>query len=232
MDLAPYFPASPIGATAPEIATAVLREAILDGAIPASDPLPQDLIAGRLGISKIPVREALRSLEAEGLVRFVPNRGAIVAPLSVQELGEIVEMRVALEPMALRLAIPHLTDADLRRAISLVVDLDEAGDPAIQSRLNWNLHATLYSRAGRGLLLSTIRGLHTRVDRYMRVVLSDARHHRESQREHRALIKACRNRDVEAATTILREHVERHTADAEALLAAHQARRAGTPGRT
>ncbi|MDR7541769.1 MAG: GntR family transcriptional regulator, partial [Armatimonadota bacterium] len=88
----------------------VLREAILRGILLAGQQLRQDEIARELGVSHIPVREALRQLEAEGLVRLRPYRGFEVSELSPEEVEELYEIRIPLECQALRLAFPHLTD--------------------------------------------------------------------------------------------------------------------------
>jgi DNA-binding GntR family transcriptional regulator len=194
--------------SAPELALVVLREAILCGRLPAGSALRQDELAAGLGVSKIPVREALRRLEGDGLVEFQLNRGAVVAALSLAEARELGEMRVALETMALRAALGSLGAGDLRRAGSLVEELDWAADVAGWSRLNRELHLTLYGPAGRPQLLATIHGLHLRADRYMRLVLGAAGHQPRSQEEHRALLGACAARDVEGALAILTAHIE------------------------
>jgi DNA-binding GntR family transcriptional regulator len=209
MDLRDFItPAAERSASTPEMVAAVLREAILAGALAPRQPVRQDGVAARLGISKIPVREALRRLEAEGLVVFHPNRGVTVAPLSASESREIVEMRVALETLALRHAVPALGARDLRRAEALAAELEHEDDAARRSALNWDFHACLYGPADRPLLLDAVRGLHLRFDRYMRLVLSTLHHHPQSQREHRELLAACAARDVSAAVTILTAHVE------------------------
>lgn len=205
--------------SAPELVAAVLREAILAGRLPTDRLLRQDDLAVRLGVSKIPVREGLRQLEAEGLVVFHPNRGVAVSSLSAAESREIVEMRVALESLALRHAVPALGAREVRRAGALLDELDEEREARRRSRLNWEFHAALYAPADRPLLLGAIQGLHARVDRYMRLVLSGAGHQAQSQREHRALLAACERRDADAAVAVLSAHVE----DAGRRLADHLA---------
>ncbi|HKR26052.1 MAG TPA: GntR family transcriptional regulator, partial [Acidobacteriaceae bacterium] len=91
--------------TANEFAVAILRKAIVQGVLNQGMPLRQDELAAALGFSAIPIREALRQLEAEGLVDFAPRHGAMVAPLSAEELTEVSEMRAVLEPLALRHSI-------------------------------------------------------------------------------------------------------------------------------
>lgn len=189
-----------------------LREAILRGSYLAGQPLRQDELAAQFGTSKIPVREALRQLEAEGLVVFYPNRGAAVARLSADEAEEIGEIRSALEAVALRRATPRATAGDLRRAQDVLDEARNEADPARWSLLNWEFHAALYAPAGRPQLLKLIQQLHRRVDRYMRVTLAGAGHQAQSQREHRLLLQAIRRGDTAAAETILAEHIQAGTA--------------------
>ena len=102
-------------ANTPDCIASALRNAIMQGQFKANQPLRQDHIARELGVSKIPLREALVQLKAEGLVSFMPNRGAVVSELSANEVDEIFTMRIALETKALESAIPNLSSADLIR---------------------------------------------------------------------------------------------------------------------
>ena len=189
-----------------------LREAILRGIYAGGQPLRQDELAAQFGTSKIPVREALRQLEAEGLVTFFSNRGAVVARLSPDEADEIGEIRSALEAVALRRAAPRATTRDLRRAQDVLDEARDEPDPARWSALNWEFHAALYAPAGRPQLLKLIQQMHHRVDRFMRVTLAGAGHQAQSQREHRLLLQAVRRGDTTAAEMILAEHIRTGTA--------------------
>src|SRR5262249_42294628 len=184
-----------------------LREAILHGFYDAGQPLRQDEIAATLQVSKIPVREALRRLEAEGLVVFYANRGAMVAPLRPDEAQEIAEIRIALETLALRLALPKLTPRDLRHARGILEDLDGERDSARWGALNRDFHQCLYAPAQRPQLLALITTQHRRFDRYMRVVLAAMQHQTQSQAEHHALLDACERRDGAIAVHVLEEHI-------------------------
>ena len=98
----------------------VIRTAIVRGELPGDMPLRQDEISTALSVSHIPVREAFRQLEAQGLVRIYPNRGAVVTKLSCKELSDVMDTRILLEVGALRLALPHITEEDLARARELL----------------------------------------------------------------------------------------------------------------
>src|SRR5919204_6551984 len=114
--------------TTPGMVADVLRDAIMRGVLKGGQPLRQDELAAQFGLSRIPVREALRQLEGEGLVTVNPHRGAVVSTLSSDELQEVCEIRSALETMALRLAIPHLDEEALARAEAILVETDRETD--------------------------------------------------------------------------------------------------------
>ena len=138
----------------------LLRKEILAGALAAGTPLRQDELAGRFNVSKIPVREALRQLESEGLVEFRPRRGAIVVELTPEDFAEMFDLRIALECRALELAVPNMVEADLRFARDILDDYVEAGDFERWSDLNLRFHLALYEPCNRHRLLRMIRQLH------------------------------------------------------------------------
>ncbi len=197
---------SPLPVTNESIAGA-LRADILRGRLQGGQPLKQDEIAVQFGVSKIPVREALVQLKAEGLVDFYPNRGAFVSELSAAEADEIYVMRIALEKEILARAIPHLTVSDFKQAGGLLVNMDREENIARWGELNWEFHAMLYAPAGLPRLMETLRTLHTNIARYLVLYLAGMDYQKRSQREHRALLKACREGDIEKAQTILEEHL-------------------------
>ena len=184
-----------------------LRGDILRGKLQGGQPLKQDEIAARFGVSKIPVREALVQLKVEGLVNFYPNRGAFVSDLSAAEADEIYVMRIALETEVLARAIPHLTVANFKHADELLAAIDREENIAKWGELNWEFHATLYATAGLPRVMETIRTLHTNIARYLVLYLAGMDYQEQSQREHRALLQACRAGEVEKAQAILKEHL-------------------------
>jgi DNA-binding GntR family transcriptional regulator len=140
-----------------------LRDQIIRGEIAEGSQLRQDAIASRYQVSRIPVREALRQLEAEGLIVIVPNRGAIVPVLAPEDVEELFTIRALLEPELLKLSIPKLTQADFSQAESILrkfeTELRSEGHVATWGRLNWQFHSILYSRADRPRFLSIIRNV-------------------------------------------------------------------------
>lgn len=185
-----------------------LRGAILGGALVGGEPLRQEELAERFGVSRIPVREALRQLEGEGLVAFYPHRGAVVTSLSPLEVEEITEIRVALEPLALRRAIPLMRDEDLERAREILDRIDLEEDlRATWGELNWRFHETLFAPAGRPRLSALIRSQHTACERYIRFHLSLADYDKP-QREHRELLELCRRGEASSAEALITRHIQ------------------------
>lgn len=191
-----------------EVIADALRVEILQGLLPSNLPLRQDELAERFGVSKIPVREALYQLKAEGLVTFFPNRGAVVAELSSAEVDEIYAMRIALETLALRRAIPHLTIANLAEAATLLDAIEQEKSIARWGELNWEFHALLYQPANVPRLMEWVRLLHINVARYLVIFLVGLEYQATSQREHRAILEACRQGQIETAVTLLEQHLQ------------------------
>jgi len=196
----------------PDLIAEALRQAIGHGLFGEGQSLRQDEIAGQFGVSRIPVREALRQLEVEGLVTFHPNRGAMVAVLSVSEAQEICEIRVVLETMALELAIPQLSDLDLGRASELLQTIQRAVTPEQWADLNWQFYMALYTPANRARLLSLINMLHVNIDRYMRLQRAESTTKSKALADYQELLDACWRRDSKSATQILRQHLEQTAA--------------------
>jgi DNA-binding GntR family transcriptional regulator len=184
-----------------------LRVEILRGNLQSGQPLKQDEIAAQFGVSKIPVREALVQLQAERLVNFYPNRGAFVSELSAAEADEIYVMRIALEKEILVRAIPHLTVSHFKQAGEIVAAIDHEDNIAKWGELNWEFHAALYSPAGLPRVMETLRILHTNIARYLVLYLAGMDYQKKSQREHRALLQACRAGEMEKAIDILDGHL-------------------------
>lgn len=197
----------------PEAVSDILREAILRGVYPGGTPLRQEDLAAQLGVSRMPIRDALKQLETEGFVLSMPHKGAVVAHLSAAEAQELGELRLALEPLLLRHAVARLSKGQLGQAEDLLDQADAETDEANWSSLNWAFHTTLYQAAGRPRILGIVRGTHRNVDRYMRLTLSALHHQAQSQQEHRAILAACQARDSGQACALLETHIATSSAD-------------------
>lgn len=189
----------------------VIRTAIVRGELPGDMPLRQDEISTALSVSHIPVREAFRQLEAQGLVRIYPNRGAVVTKLSCKELSDVMDTRILLEVGALRLALPHITEKDLARARELLELFSKEKDPIKGAELNLKLHFSLYDHCDNQTLLSLIDQMHANVDRYITPFFGKEEVSAElyTVDEHSQIISACESKDTELATAILRTHLQR-----------------------
>ena len=189
----------------------VIRTAIVRGELPGDMPLRQDEISAALSVSHIPVREAFRQLEAQGLVRIYPNRGAVVTKLSCKELSDVMDTRILLEVGALRLALPHITEEDLTRARELLELFSKEKDPIKGAELNLKLHFSLYDPCDNQTLLSLIDQMHANVDRYITPFFGTEEVSAElyTVDEHSQIISACESKDTELATAILRTHLQR-----------------------
>lgn len=190
-----------------ELVAAVLREAITLGVLRANQPLPQDEIASRLRVSHIPVREALRQLQSEGLVTYQPNRGAAVSALTPAEIREIYDIRVMLECAAVRGATPRLGSAEFDRARGILDEAERARDGAAWGALDVAFHQLIYHLDDRPRLGEVIAGLLRRVDRYWLSHGLMLTHRSEFEREHRELLAALERRDADGAAALLERHL-------------------------
>ena len=190
-----------------EIITRHLRDAIVAGHFAEDEPIRQDDIARQFNVSKIPVREALKRLEAEGLVLFQRNRGAMVTRMSEAELAQMFEVRMLLEDKALRLAIPNMTEETFERAERICREFVGENDVGRWAELNWELHACLYEPAQRPFLVSLIRSVNDKLERYLRMQMSLSAGKDRADHEHRDILQACRDGDVERAVGLLDEHI-------------------------
>jgi DNA-binding GntR family transcriptional regulator len=215
--------------TATEFVEATLREAILSGALAAGAPLRQEELAAAFGVSRMPVREALRQLEATALVEFHPHRGAVVAEISAEDAADISAIRAAIEPQALRLSLPNLRESDFDRAAELIAEMDAEEEFGRMGELNRRFHMTLYAQAGRPRLLALVEQHLAAADRYLRFQFTALTYHPQSQDEHHALLAACRVRDTDLACRLLAEHVMQAEKLLTAFLRTREAEMAALP---
>jgi DNA-binding GntR family transcriptional regulator len=189
-----------------------LRDQIIRGEIVEGSQIRQDAIALQYGVSRIPVREALRQLEAEGLIVIVPNRGATIPVLAPEDVEELFTIRALLEPELLKLSIPQLLQADFTQADALLKkyenELEREEHMANWGRLNWQFHSILYARANRPRFLSIIHNVNNSGERYTRLQLYLTHGVKRANEEHRQLLELCRQRDVSAACKLLRQHIQ------------------------
>lgn len=182
-----------------------IRQAIISGEYPPNSPLRLQRIASEAGVSIIPVREALRTLEGERLVRSEPNRGAVVAGVSLQDARDAYHMRILLETEAVRRAYEHLRPEDLERVRSLADEhLERLSDDGHgHEAVHRELHFAIYGRCGSEWLLRFIQTLWDHTERYRRVGRPPAR----VTGEHLAIVEALEQGEVDTAVDAIREHL-------------------------
>ncbi|MBA4790908.1 MAG: GntR family transcriptional regulator [Rhizobiales bacterium] len=188
-----------------------LRTAILNGAHAAGTQLRQDALAEAYGVSRIPVREALFQLEAEGLVRITPQKGAIVSELSVSEITDVFELRAILEPRLLDASLPAFTAEDFARLDDIQARFSAATaarDVGSFGILNAEFHMALYRHAYQPRTQLIVAALLQTSDRYTRVQLSSAAAMALAVAEHAEMIALCRAGHREGARDLLRRHIE------------------------
>jgi DNA-binding GntR family transcriptional regulator len=190
--------------TAQDLVLSSMREQILSGALPPGTKLRQEKLAEGFGTSRIPVREALRALEYEGLVRSSPYKGFTVTELDADDIEEVYDLRVVLESHAVRLAVPLMTDEDLRDLEEMYAEMTAAPLGEGQLAARERFYTRLYSMSGRPRLVGLIARLRQEVARSLRwPTLQHAPDH------HAAFFEAIRAGDADRAASQLASHYRR-----------------------
>ena len=189
--------------------TESLRALILDGTLASGLQLRQEELAQRFGVSRIPVREALGRLQAEGLVEHFANRGSVVASRSIDDLLETLDIRIALETRAVRLALPNLAARDFRAAREVMRRYDESESPRQWTELNLEFHLILYRPCGRPRLVRMIEELVRGISTHLRQHISHTVGRRNPQAEHKDILKACVEGNADLAVKLTEQHIER-----------------------
>lgn len=185
-----------------------LREAIVRGDLKSGARLIQNELADQYGVSTTPVREAMRDLATEGLIRFDAHRGAVVHEPDGQELEDIYDMRMLLEPHAIRKAVERITEEELRRAETIQERAEQEADPGHWVDLNRKFHSVFFDATRSQRLASILKQLRDTSALYVGYVLQrspDAM--ATGNREHRELLDASRARDADRAEEIVRRHL-------------------------
>ena len=194
--------------TAHEYAHDAIRRAILRGDLTGGSRVIQTEIAQQLKLSTTPVREAIRDLVTQGLITHDPHRGGIVRELNWQEMHDIVVIRLGLDPTAARLAMDHITDAQIDLAEKIAVRLEAEHDLGSWVELNEQFHLVFYEATGSTRLASILKSLEEAAGVY---VAQAQRLHPDIRQaavdQHRVIIDAYRRRDAEAVATVMADHV-------------------------
>ena len=186
-----------------------LRQAILKGELKPGERLMEIALAERLGVSRTPIREAMRKLEQEGLVVMIPRRGAQVANITEKDLNDVLEVRITLENMAIEKACANMTDADIRKleqAAEVFQTSTAEGDLVKMAEANF--HEVIYEAADNKRLMQVLNNLREQIYRYRVEYLKEDESRNRLVKEHEKITRAIKERDVKAAQELSFEHLE------------------------
>jgi DNA-binding GntR family transcriptional regulator len=184
-----------------------LAHRIVTGVLPPGAPIRQDHVAEEFRASHVPVREAFRKLEAQGLVVSEPRRGVRVAPLDPGVVMEVTEIRAALEVLALRHAVPNITEADLSAAGAAQSEGEASSDIAVWEAANRRFHRALAAPCAMPRLMASIDDLHQVSARFLFATWQELEWQPRSDDEHRVILARLRARNLDGAASALEHHI-------------------------
>ncbi|MDC7289093.1 GntR family transcriptional regulator [Blautia schinkii] len=188
-----------------------LRQAILKGELKPGERLMEIALAERLGVSRTPIREAMRKLELEGLVVMIPRRGAQVANITEKDLNDVLEVRIALENMAIEKACKRMTDEEMGRLWLAAKEFERTmaeGDLVRLAEADVAFHEIIYQASDNRRLNQVLNNLREQIYRYRVEYLKDEDTRNVLVKEHEELTRAIKERDVKRAQEISFEHIE------------------------
>jgi DNA-binding GntR family transcriptional regulator len=198
-----------------------LRRDILAGVYAAGEQLRQDALAATFQVSRIPVREALFQLEAEGLLHIEPHKGAVVSAFSLEEIDDVFDLRVLLEPRLLARSIPHLSSTEFAAVAALDTEFNTAiaqQDVSRWGQLNAAFHLALYGHARLPRTLAIVTGLLQNSDRFTCLQMNHPPAMTRAKNEHGKLLRLCQDGKVDQASEYLVQHIEKVRHDLHRLL--------------
>ncbi|MCZ2721063.1 GntR family transcriptional regulator [Marinomonas sp. 15G1-11] len=194
----------------PEVIAADLRNRILSGDLSEGDLIRQELLAEEYGVSRMPVREALKHLDSEGLVVFINNRGATVTKHTLSEIAEFFDIRALLEIDLLKKSIPLMEEHHFKKCEDLLDRMKESyakGSVADWGPLNAQYHETLYEAANQKLTMQLLERVSMQANRYVGMHIDKLHKAGSAEHDHCALLNLARQRDIEAAAALLCSHL-------------------------
>ena len=188
-----------------------IREAILSGKLEPGERLMEIHLARELGVSRTPVREAIRMLELEGLVNMIPRRGAVVAEITPTDMEDVLEVRAALEQLAVRKACSSMTQEqlqDLKNAARVFADCLRKDDLKASAQADVEFHEIISSATGNRRLIQILNNLREQMYRYRLEQLKDKKTYADLVREHAEICKALEERSEEKASAAIHVHID------------------------
>ena len=187
-----------------------LRKAILRGELKPGERLMEIALANRRGVSRTPVREAIRMLEQEGLVIMIPRKGAQVAQITMKDLNDVLEVRLGLEELAMQFACKRITQeeiGEMKQALEEIERLQEAEDVTALAEADVAFHDIIYKATDNKRLNQIINNVREQMYRYRVEYLKDSRTRGTLLKEHREIYEAVAGRDEERAKACIRCHI-------------------------
>lgn len=194
-----------------EVVCETLREAIVDGVLKPGERLMEIQLAEELGVSRTPVREAIRKLELEGFVVMIPRRGTYVADMSIKDINEVYEVRTALDVLAAGLAAERITEEELEQMERLLVQIGEyieQGDMDKIVEVDSQFHDILYRASRNDRLVGIINNLREQLTRFRSISMSYPGRLKNTLEEHSRMVEALAARNSELAQQLAVEHME------------------------
>ncbi len=199
--------------TVQQLVTGKIRNAILSGVFKPNERLNQTELAAKFNVSRIPTREALRILEAEGLVKYFPHRSAVVSMMSPEEIEEVFEIRIVLEASAAQRAVKRITDAEIQEVCRIHGQMVQTTDIDEWIALNNLFHQSIYKPSGWSRLVSVIEMLRNLTLPYVLSYVANQADREGGQAEHAEILAALQSRDSVALKAVVRRHLA-HTCQA------------------
>lgn len=188
-----------------------LRQAILRGELKPGERLMEIQLANKLGVSRTPIREAIRKLELEGLVLMIPRRGAEVAEITEKSLRDVLEVRKALEELSVELACDRITEEDIAELKKVAKEFEEAlkgGDVTEYAEVDVKFHDIIYYATGNQRLIQLLYNLGEQMYRYRVEYLKQKEMHEVLLKEHNQIIACIEKRDKKAAKEAITVHID------------------------
>ncbi|MCR4430212.1 MAG: GntR family transcriptional regulator [Tepidanaerobacteraceae bacterium] len=195
-----------------DVVFGAIREAIIAGELKPGERLMEVQLAEEMGVSRTPVREAIRKLELEGLVVMIPRKGAYVAGLSLKEAADVFEIRESLEGLAAALAAERITDEELEtmeKILSSIQKAVEEGDVDTIIKKDAEFHQILFAATRNDRLAQIINNLKEQIDRFRVQSFTNPARIKNILQEHRGIVNAIKDRNADMAEKLTREHIEK-----------------------
>lgn len=192
-----------------------LREAILRGDLVPGERLMELQLASKLGVSRTPIREAIRMLEQEGLSITIPRKGAIVAGMTEKDMQDVLEIREALEELSVQVACDKITDeeiAELRKNMKSFERSLKGGDLKEMAQADVEFHDVIYRATDNPKLINMLNNLREQMYRYRVEYLKNPQNHDQLLKEHEAIYRGIVEKDKDAVTEMIRRHISNQVA--------------------